>query len=132
MKPLSREEGRGSAERIELPFPPPLSACFTNVPGKGRVSTSRYREWQELCMWEMLRQRVKPVGGEVSIFVRLVAPDKRHRDAGNADKAIADILVKAGIIKDDSNRYVRRVTYEWAPDGPPCVVLVQPFEGGVA
>lgn len=73
-------------------------------------------------------QRAKPVDGMVSIFIRLVAPDKRHRDAGNCDKAVGDILVKAGIIKDDSNRYVRRLTYEWADEGPACVVVIQQVE----
>jgi crossover junction endodeoxyribonuclease RusA len=114
--------------RVELPFPVPLSACFTNAPGKGRVPTPRYKAWQEEALWMLLAQRAKPVDGQVSVFIRLVAPDKRHRDAGNCDKAVGDILVKAGIIKDDSNRYVRRLTYEWASDGPPCVVVVQQLE----
>lgn len=114
--------------RVELPFPVPLSACFTNAPGRGRVPTARYKAWQEEALWMLLSQRPKPVEGRVSVFIRLVAPDKRHRDAGNCDKAVGDILVKAGIIKDDSNRYVRRLTYEWAEDGPACVVLIQAVE----
>ncbi len=118
--------------RIELPFPVPLSACFTNAPGKGRVPTSRYKAWQTEALWMMKAQRAQPVDGRVSIFIRLVAPDKRHRDAGNCDKAVGDILVKAGIIKDDSNRYVRRLTYEWADEGPGCVVLIQQAEEAIA
>lgn len=118
--------------RIELPFPVPLSACFTNAPGKGRVATPRYKAWQTEALWMMKAQRAKPVDGRVSIFIRLVAPDKRHRDAGNCDKAVGDILVKAGIIKDDSNRYVRRLTYEWADEGPGCVVLIQQAEESLA
>jgi hypothetical protein len=43
-----------------------------------------------------------------------------------------DVLVKAGVIKDDSNRYVKRVTYEWRPEGEPCVVLINDFEGSAA
>ena len=118
--------------RLELPFPVPLSACFTNAPGKGRVPTKRYKAWQTEALWMMKAQRAQPVDGRVSIFIRLVAPDKRHRDAGNCDKAVGDILVKAGIIKDDSNRYVRRLTYEWADEGPGCVVLIQQAEEAIA
>lgn len=114
--------------RLELPFPVPLHACFTNVRGKGRVPTSRYLAWQNEAMWAIKAQKPRKFTGQVSVYVRLVAPDKRHRDAGNTDKAIADILVKSGIIQDDSNRYLRRVTYEWAEDGPPCVVCVQQIE----
>jgi crossover junction endodeoxyribonuclease RusA len=114
--------------RVELPFPVPLSACFTNAPGKGRVPTPRYKAWQEEAFWTVKQQRPGKATGEVSVYVRLVAPDKRHRDAGNVDKAVCDILVKTGVIVDDSNRYVKRLTYEWAESGPACVVLVQPIE----
>jgi len=30
-----------------------------------------------------------------------------------------------GIIEDDSNRFVRRVTFEWRDEGPACVVVIQ-------
>lgn len=114
--------------RIELPAPVPLSACFTNVAGRGRVPTKRYLAWQTEAMWMIKAQKARPVKGQVSVYVRLVAPDKRHRDAGNADKGIMDALTKAGIIEDDSNRYVRRLTFEWCEDGPACVVVVQSIE----
>lgn len=114
--------------RISLPFPPPLSACFTNAKRVGRVATPRYKSWQTEALWMIKAQRTQPVAGEVSISVGLVAPDNRARDAGNLDKAICDILVKAGIIKDDSNKYVRRLSYEWLSSGDPCVVLIQPVE----
>lgn len=111
--------------RIELPAPVPLSACFTNVAGRGRVPTKRYLAWQNEALWMIKAQKAKPIKGRVSIYVRLVAPDKRPRDAGNTDKAIMDILTKAGIIEDDSNRFVRRVTFEWRDEGPACVVVIQ-------
>jgi len=113
---------------LSLPFPVPLSACFTNVKGRGRVPTPRYKAWQEEAEWSIKAQKPRRYDGPVSIYVRLVAPDKRHRDAGNCDKAICDILVKAGVIQDDSNRYVRKLTYEWREDGPPCQVLIQAIE----
>jgi crossover junction endodeoxyribonuclease RusA len=114
--------------RLVLPFPPPLHACFTNVKGVGRVATSKYKSWQKEALWMLKAQKAKPIDGEVSISVGLVAPDRRARDAGNMDKAICDILVKAGIIKDDSNKYVRRLSYEWLADGDPCTVIIQQIE----
>lgn len=118
--------------RVELPFPVPLSACFTNVKGRGRVPTQRYKDWQDDAARAVRQQKPGMAEGEVSVYVRLVAPDKRHRDAGNVDKAVCDILVKMGVIQDDSNRYVKRLTYEWAEEGPACVVLVQPIDKLVA
>lgn len=114
--------------RVELPFPPTLSACFTNVKGRGRVPTAAYKAWQKEALWMIAAQRVKPILGRVTVYVRLVAPDRRARDAGNVDKAVGDILVKANLIEDDSNRYVRKLTYEWMDDGPPCVVAIQGIE----
>jgi len=118
--------------KVELPFPVPLSACFTNAAGRGRVATARYKDWQSEALWMLKSQKPTPIKGEVSIFVGLVAPDKRARDAGNCDKAIGDILVKAGLIEDDSNKFVRRLSYEWLADGPPCTVLIHPYEQGLA
>ena len=115
--------------RISLPFPPPLSACFTNAKGRGRVPTARYKAWTEEALWTIRAQKPRKYDGEVSIAVALVAPDKRHRDAGNLDKAICDALVKAGVIKDDSNRYVRRLSYEWVASGEPVTVLINEYEG---
>lgn len=121
---------------ISLPFPIPLSACFKDVlipigPGKfrpGRAPTTRYKNWQKEALQEIQAQRPEKLDGEVSVYVRLRAPDKRERDAGNMDKAVMDILVKAGVIRNDSNRYVRRLTFEWHDHGPECVVLIQPLE----
>jgi hypothetical protein len=36
--------------RLELPFPVPLSACFINVAGRGRVASKRYLAWQTEAM----------------------------------------------------------------------------------
>ena len=113
--------------RLKLPFPPPLSACFTNAPGRGRVPTARYKAWTTEALWQIAAQKPPKIDGEVSISVGLVAPDKRARDAGNLDKAICDVLVKAGVIKDDSNKYVRRLSYEWLPSGDPVTVLINPI-----
>lgn len=65
---------------------------------------------------------------EVSISIGIVAPDKRARDIDNLIKPCLDVLVKALVIKDDSSKYVRKVSAQWIASGPPCVVLIQPYE----
>lgn len=114
--------------RIELPFPPPLAACFQNIPKRGRAITPRYREWTNEAMWMVASQKPRKHEGEVSIRIGLVAPDKRHRDCDNLMKPILDLLVKALVIKDDSNRYIRRLSVEWLASGPPCTVIISDFE----
>lgn len=113
---------------LHLPFPPPLSACFTNAPKRGRVPTKRYKDWQAEALHEIKAQKVKPVAGHVSVFVRLVAPDKRARDGDNLLKATLDTIKKAGLIEDDSNRFVRRLSVAWSEEGPPVTILIQPIE----
>jgi len=114
--------------RIELPFPLPVSACFENVPKVGRRATSRYREWTNEALWMIKAQKPQKFDGEVSISIGLVAPDKRARDADNTLKCCLDALVKGGVIKDDSNKFVRRVTVQWVPSGAPCTVLISEYE----
>lgn len=123
--------------RIELPFPVPLSACFKDVQIKSRKTgqtfrtrapTTRYKNWQKEALGMIMSQRVAPVPGEVAVLIKLKAPDKRERDAGNCDKAVCDILVKSGLITNDSNRYIRRLTFAWVNEGVPCEVLIKPIE----
>ena len=124
MKPLT----------LRLPFPPPLSALFTNVPKRGRVPTKRYLTWQRAAMNEIMVQNrpKRTFPGYVHLHIILGAPDKRERDWDNhGGKAIGDTLVKMGVIVNDSNRYVRRGTIEWA-DVTGCVVTVAPLVMEVA
>jgi len=114
----------GTSRRIELPFPPSVNKLFFNAPGKGRVKTPAYHAWQDEALREIMYQRIKPVEGEVSISIGLVAPDKRARDCDNLIKAPLDTMVKAKIIKDDRSNIVRKVSVEWLASGPPCVVLI--------
>lgn len=124
--------------RVELPFPPPLSACFNHPPRWSKklnrwtapkITSKRYKEWQTAAH-NMLRKQAfeTMLDQQVSVLIRLVAPDRRERDDGNTDKAVKDMLVKAGIITNDSNRYVMMTTIAWAKSGPPCVVYIRPFE----
>lgn len=114
--------------RIELPYPPTLNTCFQNVPGRGRVITPKYREWINEALWMLKSQKPSKFDVEVSISIGIVAPDRRARDIDNLIKACLDILVKGSVIKDDSRKYVRKVSAQWLASGPPCVVLIVPYE----
>ena len=113
--------------RITLPFPPTLNNCFENIRG-GRRITQRYREWINEAFWMIKSQKPSKHEDEVSISIGFVAPDKRKRDLDNLIKPVLDILVKGQVIKDDGSKYVRRVTVQWVPSGPPCVVLISQYE----
>lgn len=76
----------------------------------------------------MLAQRPKPVEGEVSINIGLVAESKRRQDADNRVKAVLDLLTTHKIIEDDSNKYVRDIRVRWLDHGPACSVTITPME----
>ena len=116
------------AVALTLPFQPSLNNLYLSIKGKGRVPTRKYRAWRTQALWEIRVQRVRPVTGAVSVHIRLVAPDRRRRDADNALKAVLDVLKAAGIIEDDSGAYVRRVSSEWAETGEPCTVTIETME----
>lgn len=111
-----------SAVRYELPFPPSVNNLFATV-GRKRVRSDRYRAWAKQAAEFITLQGKKRVHGHVSLHVGLVRPDRRVRDLSNTLKAIEDLLVDMSVIDDDS--LIQRISVQWVPDGPPCVVLVQ-------
>ena len=114
--------------RIELPYPPTLNTAFLNIPGRGRVASKQYKAWTAEALWMIKSQNASQFSVEVSISIGIVAPDKRARDIDNLIKPVLDVLVKALVIKDDSSKYVRKVSAQWLAYGPPCAVLISPFE----
>ena len=110
--------------KITLPeLPPPLSACFTNPRGRrGRVKTSRYRNWEQLCLPHCSMAGVR---GKVQVRYQFKRPDKRIRDLGNLEKATSDLLVKAGVIDDDSD--IDSLWLFWAvkPNAEPVEITIE-------
>ena len=114
--------------RLELPYPPTLNTAFINIPGRGRVTSGKYKAWTTEALWMVKSQKPTKFSVEVSISIGIVAPDKRPRDIDNLIKPCLDLLVKAGVIQDDNSKYVRKVSAQWLASGPPCVVLILPYE----
>lgn len=107
---------------LRLPMPPSLNSCYANVPGKGRVATKALRTWKAAASAAILRAvpaaRDRPVfRGCVEIVVRLPVPPRGDPDADNRIKPVQDALVSAGVIADDSWRYVASSAARWVYDG---------------
>lgn len=107
---------------INLPYPPVLNHLYANVPGKGRVKSERYRQWANAAGWELQAQRPTPVAGPVNVSILLGRPDRRRRDLDGTSKAPLDLLVRHGVIEDDS--LVQSLTLAWAKVSG-CVVTVE-------
>lgn len=98
-----------------LPFPPSLNGLF--IDGRKRRAISKaYENWLVLAGAAVLQQRPKPVAGPFRLHVVLERPDRRARDLDNYLKAPLDLLVKTGVIEDDSR--AQALTVEWSPAEP--------------
>ena len=98
-----------------LPFPPTTNNLFNNKRSGGRTKSQNYRAWLSAAGGKIMAQRVawplKCISGPVDVVITLGKPDNRKRDAANYEKAVTDLLVKMGVIDDDS--LIQSNTQEW-------------------
>ncbi len=87
---------------LTLPFPPSVNGLY---PGKARRHKSkRYKAWIKEAGWTLKTQEpIHRFRSPVSIVLTFGRPDKRVRDLSNYIKAVEDLLVTHGIIRDDSD-----------------------------
>jgi crossover junction endodeoxyribonuclease RusA len=117
--------------RLHLPFPPTVNTLYGNGGvNRGRHKTKAYEDWIKLAS-TVIKESHRQHLGPYSLSICLEAPDKRGRDLGNLEKAVSDLLVIHGVVKDD--RYCQRLTMTWGTGLPaPCVVLIQTAEEDLA
>lgn len=115
--------------RIELPFPPTVNNLYVNV-GRRRVMSARYKAWFTLASTAIKGSHRQGVG-PYALNICLKRPDKRRRDLGNLEKAVSDLLVECGVIRDDS--LCERITLQWDHGiKADCVVIVVPCAEAMA
>ncbi|HEU5019659.1 MAG TPA: RusA family crossover junction endodeoxyribonuclease [Pseudolabrys sp.] len=112
---LGQEEGSvemAGPTTFTMPIPPSVNQMFRNVRGKGRVKTGHYEAWSAAAATSMRLQQVQPVTGPVLVIFGV----ERHSLAADIDnriKAMLDAIVKAKIIRDDSD--VTAFAAAWLP-----------------
>ena len=116
--------GRMSRNKVtlELPFPVSVNAIWRA--GRGGVFNSkRYEQWKTAAAAAVYDQKAGRIDGEYCLSVSLCKPDKRKRDLDNVStKVINDLLVRHGIVEDDS--LCVETSSRWVEDGPACLVVV--------
>lgn len=116
---------------IWLPFPPSVNNLFpTNRRTGRRYPSKEYKAWQVHAGALINKARMKLIAEPVEIEIELTAKDGRPRDADNYAKPLLDILVKCGVLRDDSSKYVRRVSPAWCEhdkDEAGALVIINPL-----
>lgn len=97
---------------LNLPImPPSANQLFANR-GRQRIKTEAYDSWLRQMGLVIRAQCKTRIVGRADIVIDL---EDKHpsRDADNCIKGICDLLVKVGIIADDSAKHVRSVSVTW-------------------
>lgn len=94
------------------------------------IATKFYREWKETAGWEIQVQRASqgeienyPVKVTVSVHDNSWA--SHRRDIGNVVKAVCDVLVAQGILKDDNVNYVSETHAIYGRGAPSYVITIE-------
>ncbi len=111
---------------VDLPMPMSVNNLFFNVPGRGRVKTKAYENWQQAAALTIVAavRADQRIGGRVSVKIEL--PAKCRLDIDNAVKPILDALVRSRRIDDDRN--VASLTVDRGARGDLTTVTVDQFQ----
>ena len=95
---------------IHLPYPPSINRLYRSINGRSilsKIGRDYYRDVVPIAEASGINTR-----GPYVLIIRAHRPDKRRRDIGNLEKVTSDILVKAGIVEDDS--YAQAILSSWS------------------
>ena len=109
--------GREVSAPITLPFPPAVNNLFATYGGH-RIRSRRYEAWLKEAGTLLALQRPKPVSGPFLATLVFTRPDRRKRDLDGLAKAPLDLLVKHGVIRDDSDAVSLRLSWSESLPNP--------------
>lgn len=88
---------------IAVPVPPSTNRLYANKRGGGRIKTQAYKNWIRQAGWDLRLQKPPHMPGYVAVLYYVPWPKRKGKyDLGNREKALSDLLVKHGVIEDDS------------------------------
>lgn len=103
-----------------IPYPPSVNNLFANrLGGAGRMKKPEYRRWIAEAGWSIVTQKDghNRHAGKVRFTLLVRRPDDNvRRDVSNLLKAAEDLVVRQGILADDSQ--IVSSTAEWVYSGP--------------
>lgn len=107
--------------------------AYSSKTGKPFVMPSRqYRDYEAKAVWYCKRARVqRPIDEPVEVKCLFYMPTRRRVDLTNLLESIDDVLVRAGVLKDDHSGIIvshdeSRVLYD--KDNPRTEVFIREME----
>lgn len=105
-------------------MPPSVNQLFaTDFKTRRRFKTKEFAAWERLAStYMLLKPRLEMQGDVVSVYA-YGKPSNRRMDVANREKGVSDLLVKHGILKDDSQ--IVDIRLYWASDVEAGMVRVE-------
>lgn len=103
-----------SKAQVRVDLPPSVNNLFATV-GRRRVKTKKYKTWLANAVAALVELR-NPKEFPVGVVVHVVGKVNAARDLDNLLKPIADAMVAAGVLPDDSLGYVGQWRIRYMPD----------------
>lgn len=100
---------------LTLPWPPAVNNLFATFNNR-RIPSRRYKAWLAEAACALGDQQLAPVRGSFHVRILCDRPDRRKRDLDGLMKAPLDLMVKAGLIEDDS--LAQSLTIAWSDAEP--------------
>lgn len=101
---------------LRLPYPPTANHLFASNARGGRHRSKKYNAWIAEAMGELQRQHPAKTDGPYLLTIIARRPDRRRRDVANLEKPVSDLLVKAGVVRDDCD--AQAIHLAWSPLPP--------------
>lgn len=124
--------------KITIPMPPVTKKNSMRIvrnrkTGKRRIMPSQqYMDYEAEAVWHCKRARVqRPIEEPVEVKCLFYMPTRRRVDLTNLLESIDDVLVRAGVLKDDHSGIIvshdgSRVLYD--KDNPRTVLFIREME----
>ena len=105
--------------------PPSVNQMYTNVPGRGRILTSRYRTWKQAAQWDCVK-----AGKVAGPFMAQITVDRsmRHKnaDVDNLIKPLMDLLQSQNIIEND--KLCEDLRIRWGDAGGSIIIRLEEWK----
>ena len=99
-KPIPSPRRAVECLELVLPAPPSANNLFYNRKEGGRGKTQAYRDWIIESGWRLQQQNPGMIDG--SYEIEIIVGKTNVRDIANSEKALSDLLVRHGVVIDDS------------------------------
>ena len=108
---------------LSLPYPPSVNRYWRHVGPRVLVSREG-RSYRQRVRSLLAAQGIPTFTGRLLMTVTLHPPDRRRRDLDNPQKCLADSIVRAGVIGDDSQIDDWRIVRGDPLPGGACIVEI--------